>query len=519
MREGRSLIARPQAGKLARAGVCVALGCMLAGVGMNAAMHTAASPNRGDVQSAYNRCANRDILLIPAGTGTGWSSPLQVEKNITIKGAGRDSTFLVNSASGTATPIFQVSAPGVWRITGITFQETWSEGGGIGIMVQGSFGRINHCRFQQFDNRGIWNYGILTLIDHNIFIDCWSDVGTYADQWNAWKRPLGIGTTNAVFGEDNYFHKSGAFFTPVGIDHGQGARAVWRFNVLSNVGLDKFDYWLDAHGNQGSPGYSRTANASTVFTESYSNFISVSRGMRGTYLRGGTHIHYNNTYKANSGNWVSYNNTIMCTEEDGYRCGNPLAFKYPALMQISNSFFFAQTLNGKLVDNVNMSCPGSTPISDPSQCSPCGQSDNYFIQQNRDFRLNEKPATSFYKPIVYPHPRIVRDNDPPVAGAFTLTGPANNATGVAVQPTLTWSHSSGATGYRVQLSSDVFFSENLVDATLAAGTTNYTVPAGWLNSATPYYWRVLALNANGVRAGSDVQSFTFVTTPRPLGAD
>ena len=85
--------------------------------------------------------------------------------------------------------------------------------------------------------------------------------------------------------------------------------------------------------------------------------------------------------------------------------------------------------------------------------------------------------------------------------------PANGATGVSRTPTLTWSASSGATSYRVQVSTSSSFSTTVVNQSVT--TTSYTIPSGSrLSATTTYYWRVNATNAGGTSAWSSVRSFT-----------
>ena len=94
---------------------------------------------------------------------------------------------------------------------------------------------------------------------------------------------------------------------------------------------------------------------------------------------------------------------------------------------------------------------------------------------------------------------------PPAAP--TLVSPTNGATGVSRTPLLTWNASSGATSYRVQVSTNSSFSTTVVNQSVTA--TSYTVPSGSrLSATTKYYWRVNATNAGGTGAWSAVWSFT-----------
>jgi hypothetical protein len=79
--------------------------------------------------------------------------------------------------------------------------------------------------------------------------------------------------------------------------------------------------------------------------------------------------------------------------------------------------------------------------------------------------------------------------------APVLTAPANNSTGISLTPAMSWTAVTGATNYRLQISTDSSFATTQYD-TVVAGTTN-TVPANKLTGMTKYYWRVSAGNSGG----------------------
>lgn len=89
--------------------------------------------------------------------------------------------------------------------------------------------------------------------------------------------------------------------------------------------------------------------------------------------------------------------------------------------------------------------------------------------------------------------------------AASLTTPANNATNLAISPTLTWAAIPGATGYLVQVATDAAFTNIVRSATVT--TTSYSVSPA-LNVSTGYFWRVRATNACGDGAFSPVFQFT-----------
>jgi hypothetical protein len=92
--------------------------------------------------------------------------------------------------------------------------------------------------------------------------------------------------------------------------------------------------------------------------------------------------------------------------------------------------------------------------------------------------------------------------------APTLSSPANGATGVAVNPTLSWNTATGATSYGLQVSTSSSFFTTVVNQT-AISTTSYAVSG--LTGNTTYYWRVNATNAGGTSAWSSSRSFTTIT--------
>ena len=91
------------------------------------------------------------------------------------------------------------------------------------------------------------------------------------------------------------------------------------------------------------------------------------------------------------------------------------------------------------------------------------------------------------------------------SGAPSLVAPANNATSVSVLPTLSWSASAGALTYKVEVATDIGFSNIVASATVS--TTSYKVNS-ILNESTQYYWRVTPQNYCGNGAVSAVFGFT-----------
>lgn len=94
----------------------------------------------------------------------------------------------------------------------------------------------------------------------------------------------------------------------------------------------------------------------------------------------------------------------------------------------------------------------------------------------------------------------------------TIVSPANAGTDVAIGTTLNWASGGGApTGYKLYFGTDNP-PTNLVNGTDLGNVTTYT-PAAPLSYSTPYYWKVIAYNANGDATGCSVWSFTTLADP------
>ncbi|UXI68398.1 immune inhibitor A domain-containing protein [Tahibacter amnicola] len=92
----------------------------------------------------------------------------------------------------------------------------------------------------------------------------------------------------------------------------------------------------------------------------------------------------------------------------------------------------------------------------------------------------------------------------------TLTVPANNATNVAVSPVLTWTASTQAKSYIVEVSTDPNFSTIVATQNVTGGTS---VTVNGLAGSTQYYWRVRSQNICGTSTNSEVFSFRTLTLP------
>jgi hypothetical protein len=97
--------------------------------------------------------------------------------------------------------------------------------------------------------------------------------------------------------------------------------------------------------------------------------------------------------------------------------------------------------------------------------------------------------------------------------APTLATPATGTTGVATNPTLTWSPSKGATSYELQVSKDSTFATTVFDK---AKLTTTSQEVTGLSQGTTYCWRVNATSSSGSSGWSSVWSFATFTYPQSI---
>ncbi|MBM4176054.1 MAG: T9SS type A sorting domain-containing protein [Ignavibacteria bacterium] len=93
--------------------------------------------------------------------------------------------------------------------------------------------------------------------------------------------------------------------------------------------------------------------------------------------------------------------------------------------------------------------------------------------------------------------------------APTLISPLNGATGLSINPTLTWYRPENAVTFRLQVSASPTFSPLVVDQA-SIFDTFYNI-SGLLNNTT-YFWKVNAMNAGGTSNYSTSFSFTTLST-------
>ncbi|MBI5021931.1 MAG: choice-of-anchor D domain-containing protein [Ignavibacteriales bacterium] len=102
-----------------------------------------------------------------------------------------------------------------------------------------------------------------------------------------------------------------------------------------------------------------------------------------------------------------------------------------------------------------------------------------------------------------------------------LSAPANNSNNVSINPLMQWNFAAGATNYRLQISSDVSFTNLILDDSTLSATSKQISNLNYLSS---YYWRANVRNTAGTSQWSETWSFVtdsekIVIPPPPPPVD
>ena len=370
------------------------------------------------VQAAINSASAGDTIVLPAGISTGWSTAVNVNKPVTIQGAGIDQTTItnlqsadVNTLTGGQAFALSVTTTGLLRVTGLTVNG--NENGG-GITIDGAeFGyvRIDHCKIFHSRTEGVGAFVYVTgLVDHSTFINNRLQVGHYPNDPvmnDSWQVPLTLGTMKSLVMEDNVFeYQAGETFDPWGskiwssFENGRGARLTIRHNHWTNNDINAAFYpILDVHGNQepvsGNMGAHRATRQTEVYENTFTNNVSASyaRGARLTYLRGGTIIMFDNVYTG-----PGFETSFAMNEEDGSSRFNFLS-SYPGYDQ-HWMWLWNNKVNGTLVNSWYSTLPGNDSVFILT-CT------NLFWNAPSTSASGQpaaSPKITSYAPLIYPHP-------------------------------------------------------------------------------------------------------------------
>jgi hypothetical protein len=347
-----------------------------------------------DLQAAIKSAQTGDTVSVPAGRFS-FTGSVFAPDGIYIKGAGRDSTFLIKADNTSNFMIMVDTKTGLpFKFSDITLQGrldalqgtnrttavTTVTDGGLYIKGAAKDFQIFNSRFTKFLRAGIefqGDAGTLPgeqrgVIYANEFIDNWYinlGYGVAVDgSASSWTKPMTLGTANAVFVEDNLFDRNRHCVTAT-----NGANYVARYNTVKDNYPNSQSF--DAHGL--SPAWPRGTKSVEIYGNTVTNTVKI---WAGAGIRGGGGVIWGNTW-----NGVMYGVVLYLENPPA---SHPLT-TYPALDQIGNP-------NDLYVWN-NVPA-GQSPFRYATS-NPRGIA--YWLQPGRDYFETAKPG---YTPYTYPHP-------------------------------------------------------------------------------------------------------------------
>jgi len=243
-----------------------------------------------DVSSAVSSANSGDTVAIPAGTAT-WNSQLLINKFITLKGAGVDSTLITGNTGSSFLIQFSLSSVASANLDFGLNNFTINFAHPLKVSNSSTTYKVTKFKVHDmyFTNCAVTTFEIAGFINgviySNIF-DGYPHFDNYGYQRSSWDNSnFTPGSSDNVYYEDNTFNLTNssvaAFFSG-----GWGGRYCARYNNWSsNVGLYP---WFDAHGNQQNGVYG------TMGIEIYGNKITTNSAVRLVDHRGGQALIYVN---------------------------------------------------------------------------------------------------------------------------------------------------------------------------------------------------------------------------------
>jgi hypothetical protein len=411
-----------------------ALSCLLA-AGLaperaGAEIRKAAALTPEAVWEAIDASQDGDTVQLPAGTAVwkkGWNTGRWAKmKAITIQGAGIDKTIIrddTSRASGDEPFVIKGVEGKPFRITGITFDGTGLADAGVWageIVIEGNCKnfRVDHCKFLNMDRMMTISGDTYGLIDHCYFHALKKNrlaqtimyqgpgVGNY-------KKPLTLGSADAVYFEDNEAHFSPEVVNPTGnnpwIVPSNGARTVIRHNKIINSQLEIYRPGMSQglHGSQSVEIYDNAFSAVGLDNYRPQCFITIGAGVAIVFNNTVTGTTYNGR-QLELRNERAWRDLPGFPKADGKQPtdGNHIpagqtGAGYPCFGQVG----WATNVDGKFKASPcyawNNTFNGAPVGMETSRRADANEAAT--IKEGRDF-FNAKPPEEYYKPYVYPHP-------------------------------------------------------------------------------------------------------------------
>jgi hypothetical protein len=398
----------------------------------DAATVNAASCSNANVQSAVDSAAAGDVVTIPAGDCT-WTSRVDVNKPVTLKGAGVGSTVIRNGINGVMLSL-RIPESGTLYVSDITFdlmsRDTGSRGA-IEMTAQGD--NLNAFRFHHFEmlnqlKRGFYifleGYEVGGLIDHGRITSKgskWISIeGTGPEEHQPFRRPLALGTNKFIFIEDNQIEN---ISTNAQIDGWNdaytGARYVLRYNRMTGCPAEVGHHGADS-------GFARGTHSFEVYSNAFTQTRNCNYTTRAINFRSGTGVVFNNTWTGRYGYgmhvtnyrsdeshapWGKCDGTSRWDEnvpgEKGWACLDQIGHVFGPTIGGANTldplYEWNNTINGRDADFINTN-----------------HNANVHVRPNRDYY--DDTVRPGYMPYTYPHP-LQGSASTPTPSPMPTTGP------------------------------------------------------------------------------------------------
>jgi hypothetical protein len=266
---------------------------------LGATTYFAASPRVSDIQAKVNLAHDGDTITVPAGT-VSWSTPLEITKNIVVRGAGIGKTIILDEvprSAGSFTMRIALDKDLPARLTGFEFRGSTAVAkpnpGGV-IRLRGMAGithkfRLDHCKFDNLHGLPLLFTDLTGVVDHcTVNTTNAQGMQVYHDTWGGQTFGHGSWADSPYWGTDKFLFVEDCDFTisdinRAAIDCYEGTRAVIRHNTFNNA-------QVSAHGTEGQ---GRGTKQLEIYNNTFTNWVRRNAGQ----IRSGSALIHDNIYK------------------------------------------------------------------------------------------------------------------------------------------------------------------------------------------------------------------------------
>lgn len=459
------------------------------------------------IQAAINNASDGDTVLVGPGSAT-WSTPLNVNKAVRVKGAGVQGTgtTVITQGGSVNTKVIACIGNGKYtEVSGFEFHDSWVNPQGYLQFMGNSWRLCSNTIYFQGEGVVVWDSANSGLIDRNVGYGTGGGMVTpYGDPDVSWSSGPNWGTTNCLYVEHNTITMTGA---GDGVwDSYKGARMVWRYNIMTNC----YGGWHGTDSGAGGPtDYSaRSAHSHEI----YGNQFWYNNG--GYYClfnsRGGTFLCFSNSTSGRTDggagvliqyfrSTASYTPWGMMTGSNPFD-GNTDGTGYPGIDQPGMT---GPTTGYYLTRTGTSTTQAHSPMYIWNNTGTWTIGSGSYAQLGRDYFTTAAPG---YTPLVDPHP---------LAGGVTL--PATNPPTIQVQPQSVSIVTNTSATFTVSASGDgtLTYQWKLGGVNISGATSSSYITNNAPIAANGNVYSVAVTNAYGYAISSNATLTVTVGSPPP----